>query len=211
MNTSLLTIFIISFYLCLASTSFADTGKKESNKSDSGKLDDKKSLTDSSVAVVDINLVFKTLILKNKDAKELKKLKTDLMYEIKKRENEIKSLNYQYNYKKNYLNDEDKKKLLLEIELKQSRLAQWLDEQNLALKKKENEIKGPLVKKIFEVLNKLRKEKNIKVIINKKEVLLMDEQVDLTQELIDRFIEEERKELEEKLRKIENDPLEKKT
>ncbi|MDH4128647.1 MAG: OmpH family outer membrane protein [Spirochaetota bacterium] len=171
MKTKMFFIAISTVILVtLSIKTFADTNKLLAN-----------------IAVVDINLVFNSSTLKKNAKIELQKQKEAFLVDIRKEEITIKELESQFETKKNTLNLIEYRKFLSEIEIKKENLGVLIRNKNKELKILEEGLKRPILKKILDIIEKVRKEKGYAIILNKNDALAYDIKVDLTYEVINRL------------------------
>lgn len=142
---------------------------------------------DVKIGVVDIKLVFENYSVIKKAKLELNKKKENYLSEIKRIEDDINALENELKNKKKQLTPKDYRIALAKIELKKIKLNELIDKRNLELKKIEERIRKPVLKKILFIVEQIRKEKGYTVILNKNDVLAYHDKIDLTKEVLERL------------------------
>ena len=115
--------------------------------------------------------------------KEFLSFKTNFNREkklIAKKEAQLKKMVENFNKQGMVLNPELKRKKEEEVLKKKREFERYVQDKNEELAKKEKEITNRILRKMVDIVNKLGKEKNFTMILEKKVGLYFDNSVDLT-------------------------------
>lgn len=139
------------------------------------------------IAVVDMKLIFNSYTQKKKAQIKLDTLKKNFIKSIYVKKKKIKELERQFESKEATLNQAQIRRRLDKIELQKEKLNDFIKKRSVKLKKLEEKLKRPMLRKILKIIEKIRQERKLDIILDKGDVLSYSLKVDLTHEIIKRL------------------------
>jgi outer membrane protein len=143
------------------------------------------------IGVVDLQSVIIKTKEGEKAAAELKARFSPKQTELEKKQQDVAALQTQLRNGQNTMSDENKQKLMREIDSKSATLKRDTEDANTDLEQDQQRIMGELIPKILSVLNKYATENGFAVVLDissqQTPILFASNTVELTRQLIDAF------------------------
>ncbi len=136
------------------------------------------------IAYLDIDFIFKNSNLGKQIVLNLNEENKKNLLQLKNKENELKKIEKDLTNKKKFLTDEEFKKNLAEFNSNIKLFRQNKNELVGSFEKKKNDQINDFFKKINPILEEYMTENSIKIIIDKKNVLIAKEKLDITDNIL---------------------------
>ncbi len=136
------------------------------------------------IAYLDIDFIFKNSNLGKQIVLNLNEENNKNLLQLKNKENELKKIEKDLTNKKKFLTDEEFKKSLAEFNSNIKLFRQNKNELVGSFEKKKNDQINDFFKKINPILEEYMTENSIKIIIDKKNVLIAKEKLDITDNIL---------------------------
>ncbi len=136
------------------------------------------------IAYLDIDFIFKNSNLGKQIVLNLNEENKKNLLQLKNKENELKKIEKDLTNKKKFLTDEEFKKNLDEFNSNIKLFRQNKNELVGSFEKKKNDQINDFFKKINPILEEYMTENSIKIIIDKKNVLIAKEKLDITDNIL---------------------------
>lgn len=141
----------------------------------------------SNIAVVDIESVLKNCVAMKDAQNKISKKQAGFQKEIDKKQNDLEKESKQVESKKNLLSEEAFSKEQLAFGKKVDDLKELVNSRQDALKKSSLEAISQINDKIKDVIEEIRKEKNIDLVISSTSAIYYADQLDISDEVTKRL------------------------
>tara|TARA_S200000501_G_scaffold329656_1_gene330426 strand:+ start:570 stop:1091 length:522 start_codon:yes stop_codon:yes gene_type:complete len=139
---------------------------------------------DKSIAFINMDLIFSQSLVGKSVNEQIQNFNEKNKVKFKKIENEIKAENEVINNQKNILNEEETSNKIQAFNLKIKKFQTEVKESNESINRKRLEATGKILEQLKPILESFSKENSINLIMQKKNIIIGKNELDITEDII---------------------------
>ena len=139
---------------------------------------------DKNIAFINMDLIFSQSLVGISVNEQIQNFNEKNKVKFKKIENEIKAENEVINNQKNILSEEETKNKIQAFNLKIKKFQTEVKESNESINRKRLEATGKILEQLKPILESFSKENSINLIMQKKNIIIGKNELDITEDII---------------------------